>query len=109
MIDFSKLTADYSDALEKTLSANNSLRDVIKQLLSAREELIRSLGPDRPMTPPPMPNICSICNDRKQTRAINCGHCFCNTCCSRVMTTGPAPRCPVCRGIALRTIRVYLD
>lgn len=101
MEDFAELVQNYSEALEKTLSANNKLKDVLKDLMPAREALKEILSVASK-------NMCPVCTERKQVRSLSCGHVFCNACAGRVMGE-QSPKCPICRASIVRTFRVYLD
>lgn len=98
MEQFLKLTEKYSEALNKTLEANGKLREVLVQVAAGREILRKELGADE--------SQCTICMERPKVRALNCGHIFCSTCTSRVLTDG---RCAICRAPCHRSIRVYLS
>ena len=100
MDDFLQLTIRYSEALNKTLEANNKLRQVLVQVAAGREILRKELSNDETQ--------CSICMERPKVRALNCGHIFCATCASRILTVRPQ-RCPTCRAPAHRSIRVYIE
>jgi hypothetical protein len=100
MDEFIRLVSKYSDALNKTLSANNKLREVLVQVAAGRELLRKELGADRTQ--------CEICCERPKTRTLNCGHLFCSSCTSRILTD-PPQRCPTCRAPAHRSIRVYIN
>ena len=98
MENYLKLVEKYSMALNETLGANNKLRDVLVQVAAGRELLRKELCNDE---------MCTICMERPKVRALNCGHIFCATCTSRILTDRPQ-RCPTCRAPAHRSIRVYI-
>ena len=98
MEEFAKLVDSYSTALDTVLKSNNELKLATEKLAHARNEVLKVLGPKDS-------NTCPVCMERSRVRALLCGHCYCNTCCARIIREG---RCPTCRTVAHRSIRVYI-
>ena len=108
MDEFLELTEKYTAVLEKVLESNRSMCALTKKVIDTKETLRKILNEDDEDRQSIIQ--CSICCERPKVRALNCGHCFCNTCASRILNaTPPPPRCPKCRAPAFRSTRVYID
>ena len=107
MDEFLELTEKYTAVLERVLESNKSMRDLTKRVIDGKEVLRKILNEDNEERASIMQ--CSICCERPKVRALNCGHCFCNTCAGRILGVVPSPRCPKCRAPAFRSTRVYID
>ena len=101
---FIELTYEYQKALIETSRATEKLKAVLVAIVKGRDILKKEFSEE---------NLCSVCMERKKVRALNCGHCFCSTCTSRILALSqgdpPTSRCPVCRSAVHRSIRVYID
>ena len=100
MEDLLKVSESYSTVLGKTVEANNRFQALLREMITKRAILRKELGGDALQ--------CSVCMDRPKTRALTCGHLFCNTCTARIMGSDPA-RCPTCRTTCHRSFRVYIS
>ena len=97
MEEFAKLVDGYSKALEAVQKTNNELRGATQRMIAARNEVLKSISVEAPM--------CPVCMERPRVRALNCGHILCHTCAARIIAEG---RCPTCRSVVHRTMRVYI-
>ena len=105
MDEFLDLSVRYTSVLEKVVATNRSLHEIVKSVIDGRENLRKILNEDETSI-----LQCSICVDRPKVRALNCGHCYCNSCASRILgVTTSQPRCPKCRAPVRSSIRVYID
>ena len=105
MEELMDLNKKYSEVLEKTADCNKELHDIMESIKQAKEELRKKLNEGVGALDY---LVCTICHERKKARALSCGHCYCNTCCGRIMQ-GASARCPVCRAPIIRSIRVYIE